>query len=126
MNEEYKNERKRFINKAVIISIIVIFSAIVIAAMTPLAVSLIKNTKTSNGEDISKYMTRIEDAIKMVKSKYIDDIDTEKLVDGAVAGIAEATVPSTLSITSPIFKSASNAGASGIIPRIIIPSDLVS
>lgn len=91
MNEEYKNERKRFINKAVIISIIVIFSAIVIGAMTLVAVSLIKNTKTSNGEDISKYMTRIEDAIKMVKSKYIDDIDTEKLVDGAVAGIAEAT-----------------------------------
>ena len=91
MNEEYKNERKRFINKAVIISIIVVFSAIVIGAMTLVAVSLIKNTKTSNGEDISKYMTRIEDAIKMVKSKYIDDIDTEKLVDGAVAGIAEAT-----------------------------------
>ena len=91
MNEEYKNERKRFINKAVIISIIVIFSAIVIGAMTLVAVSLIKNTKTSNGEDISKYMTSIEDAIKMVKSKYIDDIDTEKLVDGAVAGIAEAT-----------------------------------
>lgn len=91
MNDEYKNERKRFINKAVIISIIVIFSAIVIGAMTLVAVSLIKNTKTSNGEDISKYMTRIEDAIKMVKSKYIDDIDTEKLVDGAVAGIAEAT-----------------------------------
>lgn len=91
MNDEYKNERKRFINKAVIISIIVIFSAVVIGAMTLVAVSLIKNTKTSNGEDISKYMTRIEDAIKMVKSKYIDDIDTEKLVDGAVAGIAEAT-----------------------------------
>lgn len=91
MNDEYKNERKRLINKAVIISIIVIFSAIVIGAMTLVAVSLIKNTKTSNGEDISKYMTRIEDAIKMVKSKYIDDIDTEKLVDGAVAGIAEAT-----------------------------------
>lgn len=91
MNEEYKNERKRFINKAVIISIIVVFSAIVIGATTLVAMSLIKNTKTSNGEDISKYMTRIEDAIKMVKSKYIDDIDTEKLVDGAVAGIAEAT-----------------------------------
>lgn len=91
MNEEYKNERKRFINKAVIISIIVVFSAIVIGAMTLVAMSLIKSTKTSNGEDISKYMTRIEDAIKMVKSKYIDDIDTEKLVDGAVAGIAEAT-----------------------------------
>ncbi len=91
MNDEYKNERKRFINKAVIISIIVVFSAIVIGAMTLVAMSLIKNTKTSNGEDISKYMTRIEDAIKMVKSKYIDDIDTEKLVDGAVAGVAEAT-----------------------------------
>lgn len=91
MNEEYKNERKRFINKVVIISIIVVFSAIVIGAMTLVAVSLIKNTNTSNGEDVSKYMTRIEDAIKMVKSKYIDDIDTEKLVDGAVAGIAEAT-----------------------------------
>lgn len=91
MNDEYKNERRRFINKAVIISIIVVFSAIVIGAMTLVAMSLIKSTKTSNGEDISKYMTRIEDAIKMVKSKYIDDIDTEKLVDGAVAGVAEAT-----------------------------------
>lgn len=91
MEDEYRNERKRFINKAVIISIVVILSIAVVGAMMLVAISILNSTKYSNGEDLSGYMTRIEDAIKMVKSKYIEDVDTEKLVDGAVSGIADAT-----------------------------------
>lgn len=91
MNEDYKKSNGKFISKAVIISLTVILSIVIIGAMLLVALSLINNNKIKDREDYSSYMTRIEDALKMVKSKYIDDVDTEKLVDGAVSGIAEAT-----------------------------------
>lgn len=91
MNEDYKKNNGKFISKAVIISLTVILSIVIIGAMLLVALSLINNNKIKDSEDYSSYMTRIEDALKMVKSKYIDDVDTEKLVDGAVSGIAEAT-----------------------------------
>lgn len=91
MNEDYKKSNGKFISRAVIISLTVILSIVIIGAMLLVALSLINNNKIKDSEDYSSYMTRIEDALKMVKSKYIDDVDTEKLVDGAVSGIAEAT-----------------------------------
>ncbi len=91
MNQEYKNNKGKFISKAVIISLTVILSVVIIGAMILVALSVINNNKIKRNDDYSSYMTRIEDALKMIKSKYIEDVDTEKLVDGAVAGIAEAT-----------------------------------
>ena len=91
MNQEYKNNKGKFICKSVIISLTVILSIVIIGAMILVALSVINNNKIKRNDDYSSYMTRIEDALKMIKSKYIEDVDTEKLVDGAVAGIAEAT-----------------------------------
>lgn len=91
MNQEYKNNKGKFISKYVIISLTVILSIVIIGAMILVALSVINNNKIKRNDDYSSYMTRIEDALKMIKSKYIEDVDTEKLVDGAVAGIAEAT-----------------------------------
>ena len=91
MNQEYKNNKGKFISKSVIISLTVILSIVIIGAMILVALSVINNNKIKRNDDYSSYMTRIEDALKMIKSKYIEDVDTEKLVDGAVAGIAEAT-----------------------------------
>lgn len=91
MNQEYKNNKEKFISKFVIISLTVILSIVIIGAMILVALSVINNNKIKRNDDYSSYMTRIEDALKMIKSKYIEDVDTEKLVDGAVAGIAEAT-----------------------------------
>ena len=91
MNQEYKNNKEKFISKSVIISLTVILSIVIIGAMILVALSVINNNKIKRNDDYSSYMTRIEDALKMIKSKYIEDVDTEKLVDGAVAGIAEAT-----------------------------------
>ena len=91
MNQEYKNNKGKFISKSVIISLTVILSIVIIGAMILVALSVINNNKIKRNDDYSSYMTRIEDSLKMIKSKYIEDVDTEKLVDGAVAGIAEAT-----------------------------------
>lgn len=91
MYNEYENSSKKSISRAIIISFCVILCVVVIGAMALVTLSLINNNKVKDINDYSSYMTRIEDALKMVKNKYIDDVDTEELVDGAVAGIAEAT-----------------------------------
>lgn len=92
MNDNYNKENnKKIINRIVIATIVIVLSAIVVGAIFLVAISQFKNIKAENSEDYSSYMTRIEDALKRVKEKYIEDVDTEKLVDGAVAGIAEAT-----------------------------------
>lgn len=92
MSEDYKNNKGKFISKSVIISLTVILSIVIIGAMILVALSVINNNNnTKSNDEYSSYMTRIEDALKMIKGKYIEDIDTEKLVDGAVAGMTEAT-----------------------------------
>lgn len=93
MSEDYKKSNGKFISKAIIMSLTVILSIVIIGAMILVALSVINNNNnnTKSNDEYSSYMTRIEDALKMIKGKYIEDIDTEKLVDGAVAGMAEAT-----------------------------------
>ena len=90
-NDNIKENNKKIITRIIIATISVILIAIVIGAISIVFISQYNNVKFKDTEEYSSYMTRIEDALKRVKQKYIEDVDTEKLVDGAVAGIAEAT-----------------------------------
>lgn len=92
MNDNYiKENNKKIIGRIVIATISIVLAAIIIGAISLVLISQYNNVKLKNNDEYSSYMTRIEDALKRVKEKYIEDVDTEKLVDGAVAGIAEAT-----------------------------------
>ena len=92
MNDNYNKENnKKIISRIIIATISIVLAAIIIGAIALVLISQYKNVKLKNTDEYSSYMTRIEDALKRVKEKYIEDVDTEKLVDGAVAGIAEAT-----------------------------------
>ena len=92
MNDNYNKENnKKIISRIIIATISIVLAAIIIGAIALVLISQYKNVNLKNTDEYSSYMTRIEDALKRVKEKYIEDVDTEKLVDGAVAGIAEAT-----------------------------------
>lgn len=92
MNDNYiKEKNKKIISTIIISTIITILAAVVIGAIFLVLISQYNNVKLKNTDEYSSYMTRIEDAIKRVKEKYIEDVNTEELVDGAVAGIAQAT-----------------------------------
>lgn len=84
-----ENEKvNKILSRVIITCIIVILSALVVVALVLVTVSTVKSSSVGN----EKYsLERVEDAIRRVKSKYIEDVDTEKLIDGAVSGIAEAT-----------------------------------
>ena len=84
-----ENEKvNKILSRVIITCIIVILSALVVVALVLVTVSTVKSSSVGS----EKYsLERVEDAIRRVKSKYIEDVDTEKLIDGAVSGIAEAT-----------------------------------
>lgn len=89
MNE--KNKNKGIIGKIIITGVVVVLAVTIIFSMIVVVSSVYSRGVKSIGTNYSHSMQRIENALKMVQSKYIEDIDEEKLVDGAVAGIAEAT-----------------------------------
>lgn len=84
-----ENEKvNKVLSRIIITCIIVILSALVVVALVLVTVSTVKSSSVGS----EKYsLERVEDALRRVKSKYIEDVDTEKLIDGAVSGIVEAT-----------------------------------
>ena len=89
MSDENKN--KGIISKIIISGIVVVLAITMIFSIIVVFTSTYGKRIKPIGADYSNSMTRIENALKMVQNKYIEDIDIEKLVDGAVQGIAEAT-----------------------------------
>lgn len=85
MNEE---NDKKIVNRIIIATIVTLLSLLVIIAIVVVGVSLVTISGKSNNLD---YTSRIENALKMVQNKYIEDVDTETLIDGAISGIARAT-----------------------------------
>lgn len=88
--DDIKRIKNKGVKKIIIVIISCLFCIIVAIAIALVLFSQFKKIN-KNSDDYSAYMTRIEDALKMVKSKYIEDVDMDKLVDGAVTGIAEST-----------------------------------
>lgn len=110
-NYREKSDKSIIINRIIVISLSIVLSAVVIGALLLILIPQFNKKSTNANEDYSTYMTRVEDALKMIKSKYIDDVDTEKLVDGAVAGIAEATGdPYTRYMTQEEYQSMLTSG----------------
>src|SRR5574344_1448569 len=87
--DDKKNNNK--LGKVISIVIAILLCLAIVVALVLIIKSGIKSSNFNNNDEYSKSMTRIEDALKMIKSKYIEDTDTDKLVDGAISGMASAT-----------------------------------
>lgn len=100
MDENKKNnlDKSKIINGVIITTISIVLSVVILyclyVVIKPIILDeeIISSTETNiSATDMSKYMSRIKDALNMVSNKYVEELDMETLVDGAVKGIAEAT-----------------------------------
>lgn len=98
-NKENNSRKSKIINGVIVATISIVLSAIILYCLYVVLKPVILDqgnagsveNKTVSSTDMSKYMSRIKDALNMVSNKYVDELDMDKLVDGAVKGIAEAT-----------------------------------
>lgn len=92
-------DKEKIINGVIVTTIAIVLSAVILYCLYVVLKPVILDGETSSSSttssvsatDMSKYMARIKDALNMVSNKYVDELDMEKLVDGAVKGIAEST-----------------------------------
>ena len=89
--EQNMLDNKKKASEIVVSIVTIVLSLVIICAIVIITVSTVKSNNKYKSGDLSSEMQRIEDAIKMVQEKYIEDVDTDKLIEGAISGIAKAT-----------------------------------
>lgn len=96
--EDEKNvkfDRSKIINNSIVAVITVVFSAIILFCLYIVLKPILteeNNSSVSYVNNVQKTdISKIEEALKKVADKYVDEIDMEKLIDGAVSGITDAT-----------------------------------
>lgn len=90
-NEKIKLNKAKILTVSITISLTIFFSVILIGALVIVVKPILtNNSKTSNNTD-SAYLRRIQYALDEVSEKYVEDVDMDTLVNGAIAGIASAT-----------------------------------
>lgn len=88
-------DKSRIINNVIIGTLTILISAIILISLWIVAKPQI-NDKTSLNSNLSendKYLARVEEALNRLKSRYIDidEVDMDKLIDGAIDGMSAAT-----------------------------------
>ncbi len=96
MNEDKKLnlDKSKIINNTIVATITVVLSAIILGCLFIVLKPILTEESVSGlnqTQDMSDYLNRIKDALNMVSSKYVDEVEMDKLVDGAIQGITEAT-----------------------------------
>ena len=97
MNEDkkIKLDKSKIITNSAIATITIVLSAIILVSLyivlKPILTEEQLPSYTSQNQDITTSMSRIKEALNKVSNKYVDELDVEKLVEGAIQGIAEAT-----------------------------------
>lgn len=98
MEEKRKVEldKDRIIANAISITIAVVIVGIIGLCMYTILAPRLKGenhpvTSQANSLEMQKGLSRIEEAISKVQEEYIDDVDLESIVEGAISGIAAST-----------------------------------
>lgn len=94
-NKKIQLDKTKVIHYTIVASLTVIMSAIILFCMWVVIEPIVNKDKQTQGTDASNagYIARIEQALNRLEQKYIDmdDVDMDKLIDGAIAGMADAT-----------------------------------
>ena len=93
-DKNIKLDKSRIINNAITATIAIVLSVIILGCLYIVIKPILDgdNTRVAIYDNTSdKELSRIKEALNRVSNKYVDEIDMDKLVDGAVKGIAEAT-----------------------------------
>lgn len=90
-NEKIKLNKTKILTVSITASLTIFFSVVLIGALAIVVKPILnKETKISSNTN-SAYLRRIEYALNEVSKKYVDDVDMDTLVNGAISGIASAT-----------------------------------
>ncbi|MEG2348254.1 MAG: S41 family peptidase [Clostridia bacterium] len=91
--EKIKIDKSKIIANTITATITIIVSLTIIVALSIVIIPMMKNeaSNVKASPEMAKYLERIQDALSKVSNTYIDDVEMEKLVEGAISGIANAT-----------------------------------
>lgn len=90
-NEKIKLNKAKILTISITASLTIFFSVILIGALVIVVKPLLGSNNTTTSNNNSAYLKRIEYALEEVSKKYVDDVDMDTLVNGAISGIASAT-----------------------------------
>ncbi len=90
-NEKIKLNKAKILTISITVSFTIFFSVILIGALVIVVKPLLGSNNNTTSNNNSAYLKRIEYALEEVSKKYVDDVDMDTLVNGAISGIASAT-----------------------------------
>lgn len=90
-NEKIKLNKAKILTISITVSLTIFFSVILIGALVIVVKPLLGSNNNTTSNNNSAYLKRIEYALEEVSKKYVDDVDMDTLVNGAISGIASAT-----------------------------------
>ena len=99
-NKKIKLDKWKIISNAITIALSFLIVALVVLLLYIVVYPKLKetsimgnitNTDTKNSKDTQIYLERIKEAMVKIKTSYIEDVDMEKMVEGAISGMAAST-----------------------------------
>lgn len=98
MNENDENkkiDKWKIVSNALTASITILLVGIVAVSLyiviSPKITEKSSKAAVENSKETQQYMDRIKEAMVKIQTEYVDDVDMEKVVAGAIDGMAEAT-----------------------------------
>ena len=113
IKEKINLDKSRIIANVITGSLIAIITGIVLISIIVIINPFDQSSKVDlkNSKEFNTQVQRISDALKDVSSSYIDNVNLEKLANGAIEGIAETTGdPYTRYIDADEYKEMKNEG----------------
>ena len=94
MNNEknYNIDKNKIINNSIVAITTVVFSVIILVCLYIVVKPILEEDNVNNSSIVeSNDLKRIQEVIDNVSTKYVDEIDKEKLIEGAIKGITAST-----------------------------------
>lgn len=89
--EKIKLNKVKILTVSITASLTIFLSTILIGALVIVIKPILNEDTKSSNDTNSAYLRRIEYALEEVSEKYVEDVDMDTLVNGAISGIANAT-----------------------------------
>ena len=94
----YDYDKDKTISNILMVVIVALITAIVTFSLVTIITPMLNKDEDTHivqsnisSTEMDKYADRIKQALDRISSQYVEDVDIEKLVDGAIEGMAQAT-----------------------------------
>lgn len=94
MEEDKNLGMKKILREAITASIVIIICTIVIGSIFIVVspnIEFKKNKSSASKDDVDNALSKIREALVRVYDEYIDEVDFDTMVEGAISGIASST-----------------------------------